>query len=174
VAVVAIPVVLATQYRGGAAPQWAGRYLLTSGLLLTVAGLAASTARLRIAVTVLAAATTAFGLAWLATRSHDVERTIAAVERRPEPVIVSTVGHLAREGGATYGDRRWLTAVGEDATREAAGVVAAAGEDELVLVQVATDDPLGPAALPGWDTTGRPTTLRLFDGVDLRLTPYRR
>ncbi len=36
---------------------------------------------------------------WLGVRSHDVDRTIATLEARPEPVIVSGLFHLAREGG---------------------------------------------------------------------------
>ncbi len=101
VALAAVPLVLATQFRGGAAPQWAGRYLLLSGFLLAVLGWTAlerRAPRLRVAMAALAAATTVAGVAWLALRSHDVDRAIAALEARTEPVLVSDVYHLAREG----------------------------------------------------------------------------
>jgi hypothetical protein len=176
IALAAIPLVLLAQYRGGAAPQWGGRYLLPSGLLLT----AAAVAQLRTlakpvatAMTALAVGVTAFGVAWLAVRSHDVARTIAAIERRPEPVVVSTVAHLAREGGASYGDKRWLTALGRAELREAASVVEAAGEERLLLVEYAAlAGAMGSDTLPGFRPAGRPTTLRLFSGVDLRLTAW--
>ena len=172
----AVPIVLATQFRGGAAPQWAGRYLLTSGLLLAVVGwaaLAVSDRRRLAAATVgLAAASTAFGVAWTAVRTHDVARTVAALEARPEPVLVSDLYHLAREGGATYGDKRWLTLTERrpDAPR-AAAVLDEAGIATFASVEPA-DAPPGRLAFPGFEPTDR-TTIRLFDGVDLRITSWR-
>ena len=177
VALAPVPIVLATQYRGGAAPQWAGRYLLVSGLLLTVVALVTTEGWVRRAVTFVAVGVTLFGVAWLSVRSHDVERAIATVEGRPEPVIVSTVGHLAREGGATYGDRRWLTAVGNDAVGEAAAVVAAAGEERFVLVETNLTHPPANASslgIDGWTRMSDPTYVRLFDGINLLLTTWRR
>jgi hypothetical protein len=173
----ALPVVLATQFRGGAAPQWAGRYVLVSGLLLTIAGavlVARPSASVPVAVRRAAvgacAVVTALGLAWLSVRSHDVDRTIAAINARPEPVVVSAIAHLAREGGATYGDMRWLTAVDVDLRQEAADVVRATGLDRFVLVELAaspsTDGP------EGWRRTGSDDTIELFDDVDLRLTSW--
>ena len=172
VALGAVPLVLATQFRGGAGPQWAGRYLLTSGLLLAVVGwsaLAARPAFLRAAFVGLAVAVTAFGLAWTRTRTHDVERTIAALETRPEPVLVSGVFHLAREGGATYGDKRWLTLGDRGAdVPEAADVLQEAGVDTFVAIDLAGDEALD---FPGFVPTER-STIRLFDGVDLRVTRW--
>ncbi|HUP85608.1 MAG TPA: hypothetical protein VM143_08070 [Acidimicrobiales bacterium] len=169
----AVPIVLATQLRGGAAPQWAGRYLLVSGFLLAVVGVAALESRpptLRAAVVVLAAAVTAFGLLWTSVRTHDVARTVAALERRPEPVLVSGVYHLAREGGATYGRKRWLTLADHRAApARAAAVLGDEGIDSFASVeQTPTPEP----AYPGFHPTAH-TTLRLFDGVDLRVTSWR-
>ena len=170
----AVPLVLATQFRGGAGPQWAGRYLLLSGFLLAVAGLAALAARpavLRAAVVALAVAVTAFGAAWLRIRSHDVARNIAALEARPEEVLVSDLYHLAREGGATYGDKRWLTLT--DRRRDvplAATVLERAGVDTFAAIEQSTA-PRDALDFPGFEPTER-TTLRLFDGVDLRITRW--
>jgi hypothetical protein len=174
VALGAVPIVLATQFRGGAAPQWAGRYLLPSGLLLAVVGWAAvATAdrphAARTAATVgLAAATTAAGVAWLSVRSHDVDRTIAALERRPEPVLVSGLYHLAREGGATYGDKRWLTLSSQAGPAAAAGVLHDAG----ITTFASVDEMSTPRRrFTGFHSTNA-STLRLFDGVDLRVTHW--
>lgn len=174
VALGAIPLVLATQFRGGAGPQWAGRYLLLTGFLLAVVGWAALERRpaaLRMAVIVLAVAVTGFGLAWVRIRTHDVARTIAALEARPEKVLVSDVFHLAREGGATYGEKRWLTLAERrrDAPR-AAWLLAAAGVSTFTAVEAATAPP-NRLDFPGFEPTDR-TTLRLFDGVDLRITRW--
>lgn len=176
VAVGAIPVVLATQFRGGAAPQWAGRYLLPSGLLLVIVGWAALSrldrpAVVRAATVLLAVAVTVFGVAWVRIRTHDVDRTIAALERRPEPVLVSDVFHLAREGGATYGDKRWLTLTDRRTDAgEAAAVLQRARIDTFAAVETATA-PRERLDFPGFEPTDR-TTLRLFDGVDLRITRW--
>lgn len=166
VALLAMPVILASQFRGGAAPQWAGRYLLACGLLLTAVGLA-SVPRWRSSVgtglLALSLFVTLFGAAWLSVRSHAIARTIDDIEDRPEDVIVSTVAHLAREGGATYGRRRWLTAVEPGEQRAAAEVVRAAGDDSFALV---SDRLLPVARFAGWEE-GDADVLVLFDGVVL-------
>jgi hypothetical protein len=177
IAVGAIPIVLATQFRGGAAPQWAGRYLLTSGLLLAIVGWArlatADHRRVAAATAALAVATTGTGVAWLAVRSHDVADTIAAIERRPEPVIVSGVYHLAREGGATYGDTRWLTL---DPTRPPGDAGAPAAAHVLEKAHVPAFASVDEMSTPrrrfeGFHST-ESSTIRLFDGVDLRVTHW--
>ena len=177
VALGAAPIVLATQFRGGAGPQWAGRYLLTSGLLLAVVGwsaLATSNRRpLAGAAAALAVATTAFGLLWLQVRSHDVERTIAALEARPEPVLVSDVFHLAREGGATFGDTRWLTLTDRRTDAPlAAEVLTEAGIDTFASVEPAARATGDRLDFPGFEPTDH-STIRLFDGVDLTVTSWR-
>ena len=174
VALGAVPIVLVTQFRGGAAPQWAGRYLLVSGFLLTVLGLtvlASKPVALRAAVVALAVAVTAFGLAWVSVRTHAVDRTISALEARPEPVLVSEVYHLAREGGATYGEKRWLTLTdgGRDAPR-AAEVLHDAGVGTFAAIEQTTA-PRRALDFPGFEPTDH-STLRLFEGVDLRITRW--
>ena len=175
IAVIAVPVVLLTQFRGGAAPQWGGRYLLPSGFLLTVVALTALHelhVRVRILLLGLAAAVTVFGLSWLSMRSHDVGRTVQAINRRPEPVVVSTVAHLSREGGAFYGDKRWLTAPAEELVEEAARVVERAGETRFVLVELEDDEVLH-RSISGWRKTDS-DRLRFIRGVRLRLTSWQR
>lgn len=175
IAIGAVPIVLATQFRGGAGPQWAGRYLLVSGFLLAVVGWAALERRPRAvqgAFAGVAALVTVFGLAWLSVRSHDVDRAVAALESRPEPVLVSDVYHLAREGGATYGHKRWLTlspAPG-GSPADAAAVLDEAGVDTFASVELEAEPP---ATFPGFRAK-TPSDLRLFDGVDLRVTSWER
>jgi len=172
VAVAALLLVWRLQYRGGASPQWAGRCILASGRLLGVCGVV-SLPQLerwaRVGFVALATGVTAFGLAWLSIRSHDVARAAQALVRQPEPVLVSRIAHLAREGGAFYGDKRYLTAVSRDDERFAATVVRAAGFDEFGLVTLGRGRP---DAIPGFRVEGAPRIVRYFSDVDVRVTRY--
>lgn len=173
IAVVALPVVWALQFTGGAGPQWGGRYILPSGFLLGVVGvtrlplLAAWAQRALIA---LAALVTVFGVAWLSERSHDVSRAAQALTNRPEAVVVSRLAHLPREAGWYAADRRWLTAVTDAEEARAAQVVADAGLAGFVVVELDGNRP--PRQFPGWAADPTSSTLRYFSGVELRLTTY--
>jgi hypothetical protein len=176
VALGSLPVVWLFQYLGGAAPQWGGRYILASGFLLTVLGVIELSRRPAIAPRVLvvglAVAVTVFGLAWLSQRSHGVGSAERALGRRPEPVLVSTVAHLAREGGAYFGvegDKPWLTAITTDDLDFAAQVVTDAGDHEFGLVSV--EDRQADPTVPGFHAEGR-SEIRFLPGVYLRVTTY--
>ena len=172
VGLLALPLVWATQCQGGAAPHWAGRYLLTSGLLLGVvgvAGLGLLPGWCRRALVGAAVAVTVFGLVWTSIRTHDIARASAALARRPEPVLVSRVGHLAREAGAFYRGRRWLTTETEADQRVALRVLAGAGARRFALVTLRrTADP---PRIPGWRAVGRDSLL-LLPGNRLTVVSY--
>ena len=171
IALGALPVVWGFQFTGGAGPQWGGRYILPSGLLLTVVGVSCLPllARwARTAIVGLAAVVTCFGLVWLSARSHDVGRTAEALARRPEPVLVSRVGHLLREAGWYADGRQWLTAPGRADVEQAARVAADAGATSFALVDRFGIDP---PALPGWTAVGT-DRLRFISDVYLGVTTY--
>jgi hypothetical protein len=121
----------------------------------------------RAALVALAVGITAFGVAWLSVRSHDVDLAITKINARPEPVVVSTVGHLGREGGAFYGDKRWLTAITSEDRAAATRALRAAGLGTFVAVEYLPHD------FPGAERAGTTTTLHFLSGVDLRLTTWR-
>lgn len=168
----ALPLVWATQYQGGAAPQWAGRYLLASGLLFGVAGIVALP-RLRPwarrAFVGMAVVITGFGLVWMSIRTNDAGASLAALNRRPEPAVVSRIGHLAREGGAFYGDKRWLTAPTDEDQAFAVRVLEQAGIREFALVDLEVSGE--PAAPEGWRETGR-DRVKFIRRIDLFVTTY--
>lgn len=172
VAVASLPLVWLFQYRGGAYAQWGGRYLLASGALLTVLGVEVLRRRphqVRRGAIALSAVVTAFGLAWMVIRTHDVGRAERALARRPEPVLVSTIAHLAREGGALAVDRRWLTVTTLDDLNFALDVLDRAGITRFALVE-----PPGSRrkSFPGWRATDV-DTVRLFSDYTLTVTSYR-
>jgi len=171
-ALLPLPLVWAYQYTGGAVPQWGGRYILPSAILLLVVGLCSLPALAtwaRAGAVVLAVAVTGFGLVWLSIRSHDVARASAALVRAPEPVLISRVAHLAREGGAFYDDRKWLTAVTLADLDRAVDVVQRAGFHQFGVVGL--DSRPGPDTLGTFHRTGF-RRLRFFSDVDLHITTY--
>jgi hypothetical protein len=173
VALASLPIVWAFQFLGGAYAQWGGRYVLLSGLLLAVLGATALEGATRpsaVAVLGLAAAVTAFGLVWLSSRTHDVARAEAVLYRRHDPVLISRIAHLAREGGAyyRYGGRPWLTAVTDEQERAAVDVVRKAGLTGFAVV----DDGKATASSPaGFAPAG--TDHVEFLGLRLRVRTYR-
>jgi hypothetical protein len=126
----------------------------------------------RVVLVAFALAVTGLGLAWLSIRSHDIARAEVALDRRPEPVLVSRVGHLAREGGWFYGRHRWLTALTDADQQRAAEVVTKAGYDSFGLVALDVKD-YRPPAIAGFASAAS-DRLRLFSGIDLRVTTYTR
>ena len=173
IALLALPVVWALQYTGGAAPQWGGRYLLASGLVLGAIGVAAMegaqrTARLTFLS--LAVVTSAFGLVWLSQRSHAVAQVGQALVALEEPVVVSGIEHLPRELGSRYLDKLFLTAPGPDERGLAGEVVRQAGYDSFAYVQLAEDAAV--EAPEGYFLLGQ-QRLALFDDVDLRVSRFR-
>jgi hypothetical protein len=174
IAVASLPLVWAFQFTGGAGPQWGGRYVLLSGLLLTVAGLAVlgdEPARTRRFVVGLAAVVTAFGLAWMSVRTGEVADSEHRLAQRPEPVLVSRVAHLVREGGGVLDIDRWLTAVTDADLQKAASVAQASGADRIAVV----DEESHPRSehVGAYIYDGRSTRLEYLPGIYLRVSAYR-
>ena len=173
-ALVPLPVVFAFQFTGGAAPQWAGRYVLTSGLLLATVGIAGAHRMARwaqVGFVVASVAVTAFGVAWLSVRSHEIAAAARRFESRPEPVLISPNGFIPREFGASYPDRRWLASGSPEDLRFAVDVVAAAGEDAFALFDL--DTAADPPTFPGWRVVSS-ELVPFLSGVEMRVTSYAR
>lgn len=147
IGLLALPLVWVFQFTGGAVPQWGGRYVLASGLLLGVVGVAGMD-RLdrwaRVLFIALAVAVTGFGLGWLSVRSHQVADAAAAVQARSEPVIVSRVPFWLRELGAVYPDSHWLSVDNGEKLARAGEIVRDAGYDRFALLSFGDqgDDPV--------------------------------
>ncbi len=174
VSVVSLPVVWLFQYQGGARPQWGGRYVLLSGVLLAVAGVVVLRHRrlALVATVVLSLFVTGCGVVWLSERSHSVADGMERILSRHDQAIISTDAHLFREGGAFYQpERHWLTAVTDADLVRAARVVARAGDQEVAVVGSA--DRVFPRRLAAF-TRGRSERLALLPGTPLRVVTYKR
>lgn len=137
-AVAAMPLVFLVQPIQGAGPQWGGRYLLTSSLVLGVVGLLrlwARAAALRTGVVALSALVTVLGVAWLGVRSHSTEQFFDDVIEQAEPVLIARQAFLLREAGPELMGRRWLTVADEDAFAAAVDVARATGEERFSVIE---------------------------------------
>lgn len=173
-ALIALPVVWAFQWTGGAGAQWGGRYMLCSMLILVTAGVAALSSLRRPVPAVLiglSVAVTVFGLVWTSVRTHDTARLFDTLNARAEPVLVADIGmqFVPREGGATYGTKDWLTTRNHTDRENAADVVANAGASSFALVGVEPTDP--PTRIGAFHRTGT-EQVRWFSGVTLAVSTY--
>ncbi len=110
-----IPLVLAVQFTEGAYAQWGGRYLMTSGAVLSVGAIALlgdHHRRLLLAVGTAGLLATLYGVVWRVQRSNIVMNDWTTLDAAaPEgTVVVWLDGHHAREGGPKMLDGRWVTA----------------------------------------------------------------
>jgi hypothetical protein len=177
IALVALPVVWAFQWRGQLVPQWGGRYVLISGVLLTVVAAVAVERAPRsmpaIVVIFAAVSISLFGAAWHIERTHEVATAIARIDAVPrDVVIVSGIAHLGREGGYFYGRRRWLSSAGGGDLRAAVAVARRAGARRIDVVALGTGDDPAPPAYSGYRYVSR----RVVDflGFPLQVRRYAR
>jgi hypothetical protein len=134
-ALVAIPAIWMTEWVGGHAPQWGGRYLLLPTALLIVLA-AAQVGRLGlrplvVAVVALGAVMSLVAVTWHVERTRAITRFAQDVMAVPaDVVIVADQPWMGSEAGTWFGDRQWLTA-GADANGSAEP------EDVVATVEVA-------------------------------------
>jgi hypothetical protein len=173
-ALVPIPLVVAFQFVGGAAPQWAGRYLLVTGFLLAVVGISQRERMAgwaRTAFVVASVAVTAFGVVWMVQRTNEVADAADRLQSRPEAVLISPNGFVPREFGATYPDKNWLASGSSDDLTFAVEVAGESGAPDFALVDL--DTASDPPTFPGWEQAGS-ELVPFLGGVEVRVTTYER
>ena len=170
VALGALPLVWLFQFTGGAGPQWAGRYILTSGALLVVLGVVALPGvpvwgrRYFVTASIVV---TMVGLIWLSERSHAVGEAARDIAAFPEDVVVSTQAFWLRELGAVYEGEstRWLSVRDETVLDDALEVLRDQDVDSVALVEAGVAST--PATeVPGFEVTGE----RSYAWLDVRWT----
>lgn len=157
----AVPLVWMLQWSGNHVPQWGGRYLLLTTVLLTVVATVTITERgvragpmpLLLGLTVVVAS---FGLLWHVQRTDIVGAAAAVVTATPEDsVVVSLHPQLGREFGAWYGDTRWLSA-DPTSVDDAVAVAREAAPDHIVLVERPSVEATA-VTVPGYDLSSEAT-----------------
>lgn len=132
-----IPMVWATQYAGAAEAQWAGRYLLTSGLLLVTIGVGlVISQRPRIVAGFLAAnvALSFIGIAYVIRRTNEFGEANRSLAELTTDVVVFSDDFLAREAAPLGWDAHWLSA-GDAADRLVVSRILVANEvDEFTFL----------------------------------------
>ena len=171
---VALPLAWATEYTGGAGPQWGGRYILLSGLVLAVVGISALRKLHPVGIKFLiglAVAISAFGFVWMVNRTHGAAAAGAHFRALPQPVLVfdRTLGFTPREFAAYTEGTRWLVAPTTSDNARAAGIVQKAKFSSFGFVQVHGER--SPSRI-GSFRRGPSTTIS-FIGIDLKVTTYR-
>jgi hypothetical protein len=168
----AMPLVWRLQFTGGASPQWAGRYVLPTTIVLVAIGagrLGELEVWVRRGLVALAVGVTAFGVAWLSVRSHDVGRTGEALAKRPEPVLVSRIAHLFREEAHWYrAGERWLTVPTSAEEPLLAPLFDDAGVNRFGWIDLAGSEA---PAIEGF-RAGASVTVPFLSGVELTVTSY--
>jgi hypothetical protein len=173
IALGALPLVWVFQYSGGAGPQWGGRYMLVSGVLLAIAGVVALRNRVALGVFLTAGVlVSACGVAWLSARTHAVADSFDYLAARDDSVLISRERFLLREGGAFYTpELRWLLAASGRDLVQAFRVAGEAGYDEAALIQ-APERPR-PRELAGF-SRGATERIDFFPNTPVTVTTYRR
>lgn len=173
VALASLPLVWLFQYTGGAGPQWGGRYILVSSLLLVVlgvVGLDLVARRAAVGLLVASLVVTGLGVGWLVIRSHEVADAARTVAALPEPVVISTEPFWLRELAAEYEGSRWISVGTRAQLDRAASIVSGADLDSFALIE----------ATPGPDTLDVPgfvaVSSRQVEWLDepFRITSYER
>ncbi len=134
-----LPLVLATAFPSGALPQWGGRYLLPTGLVLTVLGLSWLSSRSRsITVLVVACAVgvTGVGVWNTVERTNAIGEVAATIEERtsPDDIVVWHNSSRARELGELALERKWLSAGPRDDQAALAELLAQHDVERLVWI----------------------------------------
>ncbi|MFZ6002397.1 MAG: hypothetical protein ACOYXM_00545 [Actinomycetota bacterium] len=152
IATIALPIVWAFQFVGGAGPQWGGRYTLSSSLLLGVLGIVAlsiASPTLRRGFIGLSSVLAVTGIVWVGVRTRSVDELFDDLGSVEADVLIMRDAFLLREGGPILLDRHWLTSAGEDQFARAIEVAVASGARVVAVVE-----PGGASAPPSVIPTG--------------------
>ena len=135
-AVAAILLVWITQYTTNVVPQWSGRYVLASGVLLIVLGLRHTVPLgARRTLIGLSVAVTMFGLVWTGQRTRDVADFFEAIDEQQNDVVISRDTNLLREAGAAVIGRQWLNAESTEDIATTFAIARHAHASTVLLIQ---------------------------------------
>lgn len=139
-----LPLVYLTQYTAGAVPQWGGRYMLLSGLLLVVLACVELPRRHGEAFRGLVVAgllVTACGVWFNAVRTNSLERDFEMIEDVADGAVVVWYDSVkAREAGPEIIEHRWLSTAGDAERSTVLRILEEGSIDRFVYVDPVDDE----------------------------------
>lgn len=169
IAVGALPLVWSFQYLGGAGPQWGGRYLLASSVLLGVVALVSLTSDglVRQGLVALSVGVAVLAVAWMGVRTRSVDALFTDLEHVDADVLVVRDAFLLREGGPVVLDRHWLTARDEETFSLALDVARRSGALTVAVAELGAAAPPAASIPDGWVEVARTTSDLTGDTIGL-------
>ena len=171
IAAVAVPLVWAFQFTGGAVPQWGGRYLLPGSILLLSVGAVAlqklGNDVLLKGFAVLSVLITLFGLGWTHQRTNDFSDALHGLADRPEPALVFEPAFMAREAGPLMLDEQWLTAATDESIPVATNVLRQAGIDEFGYIDLVGEAEVADATADQADAISDAKPIDGYNAIDV-------
>lgn len=170
IAIVSLPLIWSVQFLGGAAPQWGGRYLLGSMVLLLVMAIVGFDGgrRVLIGLTAVSALMSLLSVAWLVERTHAVASTMDTIAALPEEAVVFSDPFVPREAGQRVIQEQWLVASGSEQRAEASEALQSAAIETFVFVDLQDRD----ASMMFDGFAARSVTELDFLGSTMTLTSY--
>lgn len=169
-----VPLLFATQYPAGAIPQWGGRYLLLTGLVLMTAAVALLQTKKHFRLLMVVAAAgfviTGFGATWSVVRMNSIADEWGAIERlsNSNEVLVWRDPSIAREAGPLSVGNRWISAPTLSEQEQASQIFQDTDIDEFVWIDWAGSDP------PTFDGYVESESVGGLDFLDQEFTRYQR
>ncbi len=143
-----LPLVWSFQYTRAAAPQWGGRYILPTGLLLVAYAMSQRSIlgpklhRWVKSLVVAGAAMTLIGVTFLHQRTHGFAEASQALANRPESALIFDDPFLAREAGPVGVSENWLAAEGVEQRAKALAIIELAEFDSFAYIGNVFDGPI--------------------------------
>lgn len=170
-----LPLVWLFQYPDGALPQWGGRYVLLTGLVLAVAGvgeLSRRRSQALVGLVALGAAVTASGVWWSATRAAHLVDDFEAIELiAGGDVVVWYDPFKAREAGPAFLDQRWLSTNGTANRADAEAVLAASNSDRFIWIDLERDEA---PMFDGYELVGPTDPVELSPVLNVEVSVFER
>jgi hypothetical protein len=105
-------------------------------------------------------------------RTHDVATSAEQLEALPEPILVSRIAHLVREGGGVHDLDRWLTALSNKDLDRVGRIADATGADRIAVVDFKGRKQ--PPAIGGLRRQNPTQTVQFVRDVPLQVWEYTR
>lgn len=170
-----LPLMWLVQFSEGALPQWGGRYVLLTGLVLVVVGvgeLSLRRSKALLGLIAIGAAVTMSGLWWSSIRADDLAADFAAIEAVADgDIVVWYDPFKAREAGPAFLDQRWLSTQGDTARRDVELILSETDTERFLWIDRRRDEP---ATFEGYELIDGPERVNLSSVLNVEVMVFER